>query len=103
MALVTCTPASTHMRPSMHVCAYILNPCCARCPAPCRSAPQAQHLASVEATMKSPGMAQMGASGPMGVVDMGVKDLQRQVKRLGADVRLLKVIDGSIGSLMGDR
>ncbi|KAG2499133.1 hypothetical protein HYH03_002716 [Edaphochlamys debaryana] len=53
----------------------------------------AQKVAFLEATMKSPAMGRIGAGGagnPGGLVDYGIKELERQVKRLGTDVRLMK-------------
>lgn len=64
---------------------------------------QAQKLASVEATMRSPGMMARtsgsgadggGGGGLGGVPDMGMKDLERQLKRLATDMRLVKVRQG---------
>ncbi|GFR41375.1 hypothetical protein Agub_g2058, partial [Astrephomene gubernaculifera] len=54
----------------------------------------AQKLAYLEATVKSPAMGRIGAGG-VGGVDYGIKELERQVKRLATDVRLMKdkVID----------
>ncbi|KAG2455112.1 hypothetical protein HYH02_000932 [Chlamydomonas schloesseri] len=58
----------------------------------------AQKLAYLEATLKSPAMGRIGAGGG-GLPDMGIKDLERQVKRLATDVRLLrdKLMDGAGG------
>ncbi|KXZ56431.1 hypothetical protein GPECTOR_1g384 [Gonium pectorale] len=50
----------------------------------------AQKLAFLEATMKSPAMGRIGAGGMPGGVDYGMKELERQVKRLATDVRLMK-------------
>lgn len=52
---------------------------------------QAQKLASLEATLKSPAMARMGAGGNVNGTDHGLKDLERQLKRLAIDVRVMKV------------
>ncbi|GIL72562.1 hypothetical protein Vretimale_4311 [Volvox reticuliferus] len=46
----------------------------------------AQKLAYLEATVKSPAMGRAGMAG----VDYGIKELERQVKRLNTDVRLMK-------------
>ncbi|EFJ44837.1 hypothetical protein VOLCADRAFT_106223 [Volvox carteri f. nagariensis] len=46
----------------------------------------AQKLAYLEATVKSPAMGRAGLAG----VDYGIKELERQVKRLNTDVRLMK-------------
>ncbi len=52
---------------------------------------QAQKLASLEATLKSPAMARIGAGGNVNGTDHGLKDLERQLKRLAIDVRVMKV------------
>ncbi|KAG2440350.1 hypothetical protein HXX76_004455 [Chlamydomonas incerta] len=60
----------------------------------------AQKLAYLEATLKSPAMGRIAAGGGAGgLPDMGIKDLERQVKRLATDVRLLrdKLMDGAGG------
>ncbi|GIL43429.1 hypothetical protein Vafri_910 [Volvox africanus] len=46
----------------------------------------AQKLAYLEATVKSPAMGRAGLGG----VDYGIKELERQVKRLNTDVRLMR-------------
>ncbi|PNH12269.1 hypothetical protein TSOC_000760 [Tetrabaena socialis] len=49
----------------------------------------AQKLAYLEATMKSPAMGRIGAGGAP-ATDYGMKEMERQLKRLATDVRLIK-------------
>ncbi|GLC35979.1 hypothetical protein PLESTB_000525600 [Pleodorina starrii] len=62
----------------------------------------AQKMAYLEATVKSPAMSRAGMAG----VDYGIKELERQVKRLNTDVRVMKdkLVEPTVGlSLSGAR
>lgn len=51
---------------------------------------QAAQVASLEATVKSPSLARMAAA-----PDVGARELERQLKRLATDMRIVKVSNGA--------